>query len=81
MLAVPGTEIDRRWRLPALLAPQFGQYLGERPIAMVAHEQADRIDRLSAAAVQLQAALWPVREAMVAAERGGCIAAGYSENE
>ena len=35
---------------------------------MAAHEQADRIDRLSAAAVQLQAALWPVREALAAAE-------------
>jgi hypothetical protein len=60
MLAVPGTEIDRRWRLPALLAPQFGQYLGERPIAMVADEQAHRDHRLPAAAVELQAALWPV---------------------
>jgi hypothetical protein len=55
-----GAEIDRRWRLPALLAPQFGQYLGERPITMVPDEQTHREYRLPTAAVQFQAAVWPI---------------------
>jgi hypothetical protein len=66
---MPGAQIDRRWRFPALLAPQFGQYLGERPITMIPDEQAHRIDRLPATAVQFQAALWPIRKALLASER------------
>ena len=60
MLTVPGTEIDRRWRLPALLAPQLGQRFGERPITMIPNEQAHGEYRLPTAAVQLEAAVWPV---------------------
>ena len=68
MLAMASTEIDRGRGLPALPAPQLGQHIGERPIAMVAMEQAHRIDRLSAAAVHLQPTVRPVGKALAEAE-------------
>ena len=51
-----------------MLAPQLHQRLRECPIAMIPNEQAHREYRLPATAVQFQAALWPVREALAAAE-------------
>jgi hypothetical protein len=42
VLAVAGAEIDRGRGLTALPAPQLGQYLDERAIAVVANEQAQR---------------------------------------
>ena len=59
-LTMAGAQIDRGRGPPALLAPQLGQHRRERPIAMVAKQQAHREYRLLAAAVQLKAAFGPV---------------------
>ena len=68
VLAVASAEIDRRRRSSALPAPQFGEHLGERSVAMVAYEQPNREDRLPPTAVQLKATVRPVGEALAAAE-------------
>src|SRR3954447_5562484 len=57
--------------LPALPAPQFGEHLSERPVAVVTDEQSHRIDRLSAAAVHFRATVRPVG---AATGRGGRVA-------
>ena len=51
-----------------MLAPQLGQHRDEGPVPMVPEHQAHRKNRLAAAAIQLQAAVWPVREALTEAE-------------
>jgi hypothetical protein len=54
---VASAEIDRGRGLTALLAPQPGQHMGERPIAIVPEQQAQGEHRLPAAAVQFEAAV------------------------
>ena len=61
MLTVAGTEIDRGRGLTALPALQLGQHLDERAITVVPNEQAHRIDRLSATAMQFEATVRPIR--------------------
>ena len=67
MLAMVGTEIDRGRGLPILPAPQLGRHFGERAIAMVPEHQANGTDGLSATAVQLEATIQPIGEAVLTA--------------
>jgi hypothetical protein len=60
MLAVSSAEWTGAGGFPALSAPQLGQHFDERAVAMVPDQQTHRIDRLSAMAMQFQAAVRPV---------------------
>ena len=63
-----GAEVNRGRGLPALLAAQLGQHCGKRPIAIVPDQHAHREHRLTATAIQFQAAVRPVRETLAEAE-------------
>jgi hypothetical protein len=69
VLTVSGAEIDRRRWEVALLAPQAGKDLCKRPVAILARQQAQRVNGHSPAAAQFQATGGPVGQAMSKAKR------------